>query len=289
MFLDPLIIVQLGNLRIRSRRILDGIFSGYHNTPLRGTSQEFSEHRAYHPGDDLKTLDWKAFGRTDRLVTKQFEEETNVGGWILIDDSASMNYSAPGRPSKLEYAKTMTAALGTLMQFQNDAVGLITSQHVLPPRCHKGHLDQMMDCLEELKGEGIWNLPSQIQKMNLNRRKRTFVFVFSDLMENEADMIKGIQFLSSRKNEVIVFQILDPNELTLPMDGLLVFDDLETREKVKTDPAAIRVQYQKIVQRTLDGFNQIFHSHAIDYHLLKTDMPFEKGLGTFLSIRGQYL
>jgi len=287
--LDPLVIVQLGNLHIRARRILDGLYSGYHTTPYRGSSQEFSEHRAYYPGDDPKNLDWKALARADRLVIKQYEEETNVAGWILLDDSASMNFSAEGRPSKLEYAKTLAAALGYLLTFQHDAVGLATQKIILNPESGRGHLEHFIANLSPVQGGGIWDIKAISNRMSAAYNKRTFVFVFSDLMANDEEIIQSVRFLAARKNEVMVFQILDPAEINLPWSGPMWIEDSETNEKLKTDPEIIRSKYQAVVKNHLESFANVFRSQGVDYLLLQTDTPFNKGLGVYLSKRGQHL
>lgn len=287
--LDPLIIAQLGNLHLRARRILDGLYSGQHINRNRGNTKEFSQHRPYIPGDDPKGLDWKIFGRTDRLVVKQYEEETNVVGTVVIDDSASMRFSWGGRPSKLDYAKTLAAAFGYLLVSQHDAVGLLSSQHALPPSGQRGHLEHYFESLEAIQPKGIWNIRFLTEKVNIPLKKKGFVMVLSDLMSDPETVISTLRALHSLKHEVMVFQILDPAERDLNFDGPILFEDAETGELLKTEPEIIRRSYQQVVRDWLASFSQSFRSSGMDYQLLTTDTPFDKGLGSYLSWRGMYL
>jgi uncharacterized protein (DUF58 family) len=285
--LDPLIIAQLGNLKLRARRILDGLYSGHHNNPVRGSSQEFSQHRAYNPGDDLKTVDWKAFGRSDRLIVKQYEEETNVATTVVLDSSASMKFSHDGRISKLEYAKTMAAALGYLLVAQQDGVGLVSPSETLPVKSGRAHLEEYVAALERVNGGGVWN-PTQINSARGMPRRKSLVVVFSDLMANEEETVASVRALHAHKHDVIVFQVLDPAELDLPFEGPFLFEDLETGEKLKTDADALRAAYRMRVKEKLAGFATVFRGAGIDYSLLTTDMPFNKGMGSFLTWRAAY-
>lgn len=283
--LDPVTVAQLGNLQLRARRVLDGLFSGRHINRNRGHSQDFSEHRPYNPGDDIRNLDWKIFGRTDRLVVKQYEEQTNFGAMMFLDDSASMGFSWAGRPSKLEYAKTMAAAMAYLIVNQNDAVGLASRQRQIYPGSQRGHLDRLFDDLQSIQPAGVWDA-SALKSLAAGVRKRSFIVVFSDLMSEAEAMLATLRALNSRRHEILVFQILDPAERDLPFDGPILFEDMETKETLKTDAAALRSAYQRVVREKLEAFSHAFRSSGIDYVLLTTDLSFEKGMGAFLSWRG---
>lgn len=285
-YLDPITIAQLGNLSLRARRILDGLYSGRHINPLRGNSQEFSQHKPYNIGDDLRTLDWKVYGRTERLVVKEYQEETNIAGTVILDDSASMKFSWDQRLSKLEYAKTLAAALGYLMVSQNDAIGLLTNQSRILPGSNRGHLERFFQGLTSVEPSGIWDFPQLIQKARSPLRKKSFVFIFSDLLGDEDRLIQAIRSLQAQKHEVIVFQIFDPVEYDLSFSGPILFEDLETGEKLKTEPEAIREDYQKRVKKKIAGFSQVFRSSGIEYLFLTTNTPFDKGLAPYLSWRG---
>jgi uncharacterized protein (DUF58 family) len=171
-FLDPLTVAQLGNLELKARRILDGLYSGRHLNKTHGHAQDFSEHKPYNPGDEPKTLDWKVFARTDRLVVRHYEEQTNIGVTIVIDDSASMNFSWGGRASKLDYAKTMAAALVYLIEAQRDAVGLISSAISLPYQSYSGAMESLFSNLDGIHADGVWALDKLQQRLLAMCRKK---------------------------------------------------------------------------------------------------------------------
>lgn len=287
--LDPLVIAQLGNLKLRARRILDGIYSGQHVNLNRGQSKDFSEHRPYYPGDDIRSLDWKAFGRTDRLVIKTYEEQTNIGAVTVIDDSASMNFSWDGRMSKLDYAKTMAAALGYLVIGQHDAIGLVSSRSFVPLGSQRAHLDRYFDSLDSAKAEGVWNLEAIGKAVGAQVKKKVFVLVFSDLMTDSEKLIASLRTLQSRKYEVLVFHVLDPAEWDLPFKGTVEFEDSETGEKIKTEPETIRQAYRTLVDEKIKNFSQVFQGSGIDYVFTSTNTSFDKGLGAYLSYRAARL
>lgn len=287
--LDPLIIAQLGNLKLRARRILDGIYSGQHINLARGQSKDFSEHRPYNPGDDLRSLDWKVFGRTDRLVVKQYEEQTNIGAVAIIDDSASMNFSWDGRPSKLEYAKTLAAALGYLVIGQQDAIAMVSSRVNVPLGSQRGHIERYFEALDGLTGLGTWDLDTIAQSVGVLVKKKTFVLVFSDLMASAEKVITTLRSLQSRKYEVLVFHLLDPAERDLPFNGPILFEDSETGEKLKTEPDSIRAAYREMVEEKIANFSHVFGSSGIDYVHITTNTSFDKGLGAYLSYRAARL
>jgi len=287
--LDPITIAQLGNLKIRARRILDGLYSGHHLNRNRGQSKEFSEHRAYYPGDDLKGLDWKVLARTDRLMVKQFDEESSLVGLIVIDDSASMNFSWAGRLSKLEYVKTMAAALGYLLVSQHDGVGLLSTREMIRPQAGKGMLENFFERLTALQAQGVWDLASLISSPLAALKRRGLLIVFSDLMQQDDQVIASLRALHIRKFEVIVFQVLDPAEMDLPFTGSIRFEDLESGEKVTTEPEAIRQDYRRLVRNRLTHFSQMFRSSGIEHHVLTTGTPFDQGLGSYLSWRAARL
>ncbi len=283
--LDPVVVARLGNLELRARRILDGLYSGHHLNIVRGHSQDFSEHRPYNPGDDPKTLDWKIFGRTDRLVVKQYEEQTNIGAVVILDDSASMNFSEGGRLTKLEYAKTLAAALGYLATRQGDAIGLVSRQTLLPPASARGHLERFFDALEKDRADGVWKMSDVSGKLGRPLKKRGFAIVLSDLMEDVDTVLSSLRALAARRHEVIVVQLADPAERDLPFDGPVIFTDMETGEKIETNADAIRSAYQAAFEARRQQFSQAFAGAGIDHLFLTTDTPFDKGLGAFLTWR----
>lgn len=284
-FLDPVIVAQLGNLRLRARRILDGFYSGHHANRTFGQSHDFSEHRPYNPGDDLRRLDWKVWGRTDRLVIKRFEEQTSVAAFLVLDNSASMKYAAEGRLTKWEYAQTLAAGLSYLVVAQNDAIGLISRRLQLAPSSNQNRLESLFEALQGLKPEGVFDFSTLPEMLAGFVKKRAFVMVFSDLLENSSAVISALRSLHARRHEVLVFHIFDPAERDLPFEGPILFRDLETGETIKTDASSLRASYQQLVRKKISQFAHIFQSSGLDYLFLTTDTPFDKGLGAYLSWR----
>ncbi len=282
--LDPVVVAQLGNLELRARHILEGLYSGRHVNIVRGHSQDFSEHRPYNPGDDPKGLDWKIFGRTDRLVIRQYEEQTNFATTILMDDSASMNFSEGRRLTKREYARTLAAAVGYLVSRQGDSIGLVTRKESLLPASARGHLERFFGLLEAAPGSGAWDLTETVATAAPLRR-RGLVVVISDLWGDPEKILSAVRFLAARKNEVIVLQVVDPSERDLEMNGPIRFTDMETGEELVTDADAIRGDYRRAFEDRRERFSHAFHGCGVDYLTLTTDTPFDKGLGAFLSWR----
>ena len=279
-----MVVARLGNLELRARRILDGLYSGHHLNIVRGHSQDFSEHRPYNPGDEPKTLDWKIFGRTDRLVVRQYEEQTNNGAVVILDDSASMNFTSGGL-SKLDYAKTLAAALGYLATRQGDAVGLVSRHAMMPALSARGHLERFFDALEKNRAEGVWTMTDLSGRLGRPLKKRSFAIVLSDLMEDVDTVLSSLRSLAARKHEVIVVQLADPAERDFPYEGPVIFTDMETGEKLETNADAIRSAYKTAFEARRQQFSHAFAGAGIDHLFLTTDTPFDKGLGAFLTWR----
>lgn len=287
--LDPVVIAQLGKLHLRPRRILDGFYAGRHQNRARGTSKDFSEHRAYLPGDDPKTLDWKVLAKTDRLVVKQYDEETSLTGVLLIDDSASMSFSSGTHPTKLDYAKQQAAALGYLLISQGDAASLVASEVAVPPVSKRDLFDRILTSLEAIHPRGMWNPAASLERMRTVLKRRGLVAVFSDLMGDFDTLIAPLRNLTHQGYDGLVIQILDPAEKDLPYEGPIEFTDAETGEKLRTNADAIRQDYRDFVQQQIARTAQALQSADLDFISLSTDTPFEKGLGHYLSWRESHL
>jgi uncharacterized protein (DUF58 family) len=283
--LDPLVIAQLGSLELKARRILEGFFTGHYIRRIRGASQEFSEHRPYNIGDDLKKMDWKIFGRSDRLVVKSFHEETNIAGTVIMDTSASMAFCEQGRLSKLDYARILAAALGTLLVNQNDGIGLSAATENLPVGRGRAFLNTYFDRLDRLQPQGKDVLSEVIGRIAPSIKRKQILLIFSDLMQDPAALVSALMPWEAKKYEVMVFQILDPSELDLPYKGPIIFEDSETRELLRTDPEAIREQYKAQAQQRLHALSSLFRKAGIEYVMFTTDMSFDAGLGAYLSWR----
>jgi uncharacterized protein (DUF58 family) len=289
-YLDPQHLAKLHGLPLRARTIVEGYIAGLHRSPYRGFSVEFAQHREYSPGDDLRYVDWKVFGRTDKFYLKQFEEETNQICYLVLDVSASMRYQSEAVPlSKLEYAKCVLAALGYLSLLQQDAVAFAAYnwqvQEVLLPGGTAAHLDRLLEMLERLQPSEYSFTATVFHELAERFSKRGLVIIASDLFENAEPLLAGLKYFRYRRHDVIVFQIVDPAEMDFPFQQLAQFRGLEKGETVVADPRAIRRAYLEAFtkhQRTVAAGCRL---HRIDYQLLRTDQSLGLALGNYLARR----
>lgn len=221
-FLDPLVVSKLSNLELRARLVVEGFIAGLHKSPYKGFSVEFAEHRQYMPGDPIKNIDWKVYARRDRIYVKEFEEETNLRVYLLVDSSASMGYSSATRVSKLNYSCSLAAALSYLMLRQQDSVGLLTFtsqiKTYIPPRSSKSHLRVILTELNKLSAGETTNVSKSLELLARRIRRRGLIILFSDLMDNQQAVLTGLKHFRHRKHEVIVFHVLDESEIDFPFD-----------------------------------------------------------------------
>jgi uncharacterized protein (DUF58 family) len=287
-FLDPAVIARLGTLDLKARTIVEGFLNGLHRSPFKGFSVEFAEYRQYLPGDDLATLDWKVFARSDRHVVKKFEEETNLDCHILLDVSASMGY-ASGGITKLEYGSYVAGALAYLMNRQRDAVGLLAFDEaivsMLPAKARGGHLRALLITLERLQvGKGT-NVAKPLQDLAEAMSKRGLVVLISDLLDDPERVLQGLKLFRYRGTDVIVFHVLDPAELTFPFERAARFRDMETHAEVVAVPKVVRAQYLKAVGDLVEHYRRELGLVGIDYCLLDTSKPLETALMSYLTTR----
>ena len=218
-YLSPSIIKKIDNIFLRAKLVVEGFIIGLHKSPYHGFSVEFSEHRPYSFGDEIKHIDWKLLAKTDKLYIKQFEEETNLKCYILFDSSASMNYGSPNNITKLEYAKTLSASLSYLMIKQQDAVGLtIFNKKIIksiPPKSKISHLNILLNALHESNANGTTDLSPMLHSLADSIKKRGLIILISDLLDNPKDIIKGLRHFRHKGHEVVIFHILDSNEISL--------------------------------------------------------------------------
>jgi len=291
-FLDPAVVARLGTLDLKAKTIVEGFLSGLHRSPFRGFSVEFAEYRQYMPGDDLQTIDWKVFARSDRHVVKKFEEETNLDCHLLVDVSASMGYGSQG-VTKIEYASYLAGALAYLMNRQRDAAGLIAFDdrivQMLPPSARPGHLVSLLVALERLTLGHRTNVAKPLGDLARALSKRGLVIVISDLLDDAGRVIEGLKHFHHRGTDVIVFHVLDRDELTFPFDEAARFRDMETDEEVLASPAAVRGQYLQEIEALVARYRRELGASGIDYCLLDTSQPLELALMAYLSARGRAL
>jgi uncharacterized protein (DUF58 family) len=290
-FLDPAIISRLGTMELKARTVVEGFLSGLHRSPYKGFSVEFAEYRQYIPGDDLSTLDWKVFARTDRHYVKKFEEETNLECHLLLDQSASMSYRGGAPMTKLEYGSVLAGSLAFLMHRQRDATGLIAFDEKirfrLPAAARPGHLHALLLALERLQPGERSDVGRPLHQLAEALVKRSLVVLISDLLDDPEPAIKGLRHLKFRGTDVVVFQLLDPHELTFPFRGASRFRDLETAQEVVADPARSRKEYLRELAGLTLKYDRELRGAGIDYVQLDTSQPLDFALLTYLSARAR--
>lgn len=287
-FLDPAIVARLGTIDLKARTIVEGFLTGLHRSPYKGFSVEFAEYRQYLPGDDLATLDWKVYARSDRHFVKKYEEETNLACHLLLDVSASMGY-ASGTVTKLQYGSYLAGALAYLMNRQRDAFGLIAFDagitSLVPASARTGHLRAVLLALERLKLGAHTNVAKPLHDLAAAVRRRGLVVLVSDLLDDPAQVLEGLKHFRYRGTDVIVFQVLDPDELTFPFERAARFRDMETAAEVMAVPATVRKEYLERMQAMIAHYKRELSLVGIDYCLLDTSQPLELGLMAYLMTR----
>ena len=287
--LDPTLISKLNSLELKAKTVVEGFKVGLHRSPYHGFSVEFSEHKAYMQGDPIKNIDWKVFGKSDKLFIKQYEEETNLTCHILLDISASMNYQSIGIISKLDYGKILVASLSYLMVSQQDSVGLSLYsnkiENYFPPRSNKIYLQKLLQGLENVSPA---NKTETAQCLNLiaeKVKKRGLVIIISDFFDNVDSIITALKHFKYKKNEVIVFQILDPIGKSFAFDRDAIFVDIETRDELSTQPHQIRKAYQSAMNEFLEKLKSECLNNKIEYNQIDTKTPFDKALFAYFKKR----
>ena len=291
-FLDPAVVARLGTLELKARTIVEGFLSGLHRSPFKGFSVEFAEYRQYMPGDDLSTIDWKVYARSDRHYVKKFEEETNLDCHVMVDVSGSMAYGSRGI-TKFEYAACLAASLAYLMNRQRDAVGLTAFNDqivsMLQASARPGHLRAVLLALDRLTVGSRTSLSRPLHQLADALSKRGMVVVISDLLDDPDAVVRGLKHFQFRGTDLLVFHVLDPDEIDFPFDRATRFEDLETSEEITAVPAAVRAHYLKEMNGLLDRYRRELGASGIDYQLLPTSQPLEMALLSYLSNRGRML
>ena len=287
-YLKPEVVSKLKNMNLRARLVVEGFITGLHRSPYHGFSVEFSEYRQYMPGDEIRHIDWKAYGKTERFYIKQFEEETNLKCYLLLDASGSMGYSSQ-KITKLEYASYLAAALTYLMIEQRDAVGLITFDQkirkYLPPRSIKSYLPQILRELDGVKCSEITDVANTFHEMAERIHRRGLIVIFSDLYDDPEKVMSGLKHFRHNKHEVIVFHILDPMEINFDFKRNTLFKDLETSDELLTQPWHIKAEYQKKVKQFIENYKRQCRLNRIDYVLLNSSWDYDIALMEFLNKR----
>jgi uncharacterized protein (DUF58 family) len=285
-YLRPEVIRQVSRLDLRAKFIVEGFLSGLHASPFHGFSVEFSEHRKYVPGDDLKDLDWNIFAKTDKYYLKKFQAETNLTCYLVMDLSASMAYTFRQELTKFDYAICLAAALGYLMIHQQDPVGLITFdtriQTSLPPRSKRAQLGTILAVLANLKPAGSTDLANSLHQLAVMIRNKSLIILFSDLMTEPEAVLQSLHHLRHGGHEVILFHILDEAEVHFPFEGVIEFEDVEDHKKLTIDARGMRPDYLQ----ALEDFQNFFRTECakanIDYVPMDTSVSFDKALMEYL-------
>jgi uncharacterized protein (DUF58 family) len=299
-YLRPEVISQVQRLDLKARFIVEGFISGLHSSPFQGFSVEFSEHRKYTPGDDLRQIDWSVYARTDRFYIRKFDAETNLECHLIVDTSSSMAYPSPeelagtGRMSKLDYCICLAAALGYLMINQQDAVGLARFDSrlraYLPPRSRRSHLMSLIGELARVRplaDEAGSGLADALHEVARRVRKRGLMVVLSDFLADVDRVIEGLHHLRFRGHDVILFQVLDWSEVAFPFEHLSQFVDPETARRVIVHPRAVRDRYLAALQAFTERYRQETAAVRSDFVQVDTSMTFDRALVQYLVNRGR--
>lgn len=287
-FLDPQVLSRLASVPLNARRPMLGNVSGRHPSPHRGASVEFAEYREYVAGDDLRRLDWRAYGRSDRFYVKEFEADTNLRCCLVMDTSGSMGFGTIGK-TKLQYAKQLAGALGYLAVQQGDAAGLACVANGIvqniPPRRNPAHLMHIFDVLEDAQPHGQTKLVAVLHELAETIRQRALIVVLSDLFTEPEQLRSCFEHLRFRKHDVAAFHLLDPAEMAFQFVRPMRFLDMEGGPAVFAEPSEIADRYHQALQQYLEEMRQVVLETAIDYHQTSIDQDYEKTLMTFLAGR----
>jgi uncharacterized protein (DUF58 family) len=290
-YLNPAIISKLNSLELKARLVVEGFMVGLHKSPYHGFSVEFTEHRPYMQGDNLKDVDWKVYGKTERYFIKQYEEETNLKSYILLDTSKSMDYTSGENITKLNYSVILVAALSYLMIKQQDAVGLsLYSEQIdkyFPPKATRAYLQEILKNLSAVKASSKTNTAASLNSIAEKIKRRGLVVIVSDFFDDINSILSALKHFRYKNNEVIVFQILDPLERSFSFGSDAVFKDLETGAEMTTQPYQIQKAYRDEMNRFINKIKSECRNSNIEYNLIETSAPFDKALFNYIQKRSR--
>lgn len=289
-YLRPETVVLLNSMSLRARLVVEGYIIGHHRSPYHGFSVEFAEHRSYGPGDEIKHIDWKLFGKTDRLYVKRYEEETNLRAHIILDTSKSMLYSS-AEVTKLSYANSLAASLSYLMVNQQDAVGIAKfSEKIdtfIPPKARPSHLNLILSQLDDKDSGNDTQIGIVLHELADRIKKRGMVILISDLLDKPENIMKGLKHFRHQNQEVIVFHIQDRKESEFDFDTRTKFYDMETGEEIVTEPWHIRSNYNELISKLESNYKSNCRENLIDYVPLFTDQSLDIGITEYLIKRSK--
>ena len=285
---EPVDLAKLKGLKVRARAVVDGVLSGLHKSPHQGQSVEFAEHKEYAPGDELRHLDWKAYGKFDRFYVKRFEHETNLRAALVVDASGSMGYGSAGL-TKLDVAATLAGAMATLLVRQQDAAGLMLlskgARQTIPPRATPRHLQLVLDALESLSPDGVTDLAGAADALGETLPRRSLVAVFSDFLDDRSDALSRVLSLAARKHDVSVFHVVDRDELEFPFEDPTRFVSMEDERNLEVNARDIRESYLEEFGRFLESTKAACGAAGVDYVQVRTDEALDRVLVKHLGRR----
>jgi uncharacterized protein (DUF58 family) len=286
---DPSSLAKYGHLTLVARTLVEGFLTGVHKSPYKGFSVEFAEHRQYYPGDEIRHIDWRAYGKTDRYYIKEYEEETNLKAHLLVDASGSMAYKG-AHPAKFQYTQYVAASLAYLMLHQRDAVGLVTHdtqvKTMIPPRATSKHLLQVLQTLEATRPGGETAMAPIWDRLAEQIKQRGLIVILSDCFDQVGPLVRALQHFRHRRHEVLLFHVLAPEEIDFPFKKWTQFRNLEVAgHKILVDPQRLRKEYQQNFQRFCKELREAAGRAQVDYHLVRTDEPVDRALGIYLTRR----
>jgi uncharacterized protein (DUF58 family) len=288
-FLNPAVVAKLKSLELKARTVVEGFMVGYHKSPYHGFSVEFSQHRPYMQGDSIKNLDWKVFAKSERYYIKQYEEETNLLAHVILDSSKSMDYKHDGDLTKYDYAKVLAASLVYLLLKQQDAVGLaIYSDEIksyLRPKSKWTYLRQILSEIERSNPSSSTKTSESINAIVENIKTRGLVIIISDFLDDVNEVLDSLKKFYYKKNEVIVFHILDPIEKNFGFNKDSIFIDMETKEEITTQPIQIQKAYSDAMKEYLSTLKSGCEKYGFDYNLVETTSSFDNALMSFFKKR----
>ena len=289
-YLDPRVLARISSLELRARMIVEGCYAGAHRSPFRGLSVEFADHRAYSQGDDIRHIDWRLFGRTDKHYVKQFEQETNLDLVIAVDCSESMSYTSDATGwTKHDYASSLAAALGYLALHQRDAVGLALFDNAisryLKPSNHTGHWRAMIHELAGKTGPAKTSLRATLDDLAGRIDRRSLIVIVSDLFDNADGIVRGLKHLKYRRHDLVVFQVLDNAEITFPFRGPVLFEGLERAGRLLAEPRSLRVRYIDELEHFTSRIRSDCRKMNIDFVRFDTSLPLDDAISTYLATR----
>ena len=284
-FIDPAVLSRIGNLELIAKTVVDGLINGTHRSPFFGASVDFAEHRGYVAGDDIRRVDWRVYARTDKYYIKEFEADSNANFSVLLDVSKSMGFGT--KISKLDYGKTLAACLAYLANAQRDRVGLITFdaevvEHV-PPSAK--HLDVVLHTLDRAKPANPGQLVAPLRKLAEHFGRRGIIVVISDFYAEPEEIFHAVGPIVHRGNDVVLFHVLDPQEIDFSFAEASSFEDMESGDQIPIVPVKLADDYRALVQAHIDTLSKKAAQQPVDYMLLNTSMPLDFALFRFLSMR----